>query len=59
MADAAVANKAAVALAAVGTSTASTTHANLTGRAVAVAGAFWGKRRFANTAVADFSIAAL
>ena len=55
---AAVANQTAVALAAVGASTAASTDAYLAGAAIAVAGAFWCYRRFAHTAVANFTVSA-
>ena len=56
--DTAIANKTAVALAAVGACAAASAHTNLTGAAIAVAGALWSHWGLANAAVANFAISA-
>ena len=56
--NAAVANQAAVALAAIRASTAGSTYAYLARAAIVVAGAFWGYWRFAHAAVANFTVSA-
>ena len=58
LAKSAVTHQAAIALAAVGTSTAASAYTYKSRSAIAVAGALWGNRCFTHAAIANFAISA-